>query len=125
MAVVAKLGSGDPTRVGRQRRHTRVRKKVRGSAERPRMVVNRSARHLFVQIVNDDESRTLVSASTMEEGVRGSGDKTAQAKQVGDLIADRAKSAGIGAVVFDRAGNRYTGRIAALADAAREGGLDF
>jgi len=122
MAVVAKLGSGDPTRVGRQRRHTRVRKKVR---ERPRMVVNRSARHLFVQIVNDDESRTLASASTMEEGVRGSGDKTAQAKQVGGLIADRAKSAGIGAVVFDRAGNRYTGRIAALADAAREGGLDF
>ena len=125
MAVVAKLGSGDPIRVGRQRRHTRVRKKVRGSAERPRMVVNRSARHLFVQIVNDDESRTLASASTMEEGVRGSGDKTAQAKQVGGLIADRAKSAGIGAVVFDRAGNRYTGRIAALADAAREGGLDF
>lgn len=125
MAVVAKLGSGDPIRVGRQRRHTRVRKKVRGSADRPRMVVSRSARHLFVQIVNDDESRTLVSASTMEDGVRDSGDKTAQAKQVGGLIADRAKSAGIGAVVLDRAGNRYTGRIAALADAAREGGLDF
>ena len=113
------------TRVGRQRRHTRVRKKVRGSAERPRLVVSRSARHLFVQIVNDDEARTLASASTMEDGVRDSGDKTAQAKQVGGLIADRAKSAGIGAVVLARAGNRYTGRIAALADAAREGGLDF
>jgi large subunit ribosomal protein L18 len=89
-------------------------------------VVSKSARHIFVQLVDDDSARTLASASTMEDGVRETGgDKTAQAKQVGDLIADRAKSAGVTAVVMDRGGHRYTGRIAALADAARNGGLDF
>ncbi len=126
MAISTKLGSGDPTRVARQRRHNRVRKTIRGSSERPRLVVSKSARHIFVQLVDDDSARTLASASTMEDGVRETGgDKTAQAKQVGDLIADRAKSAGVTAVVMDRGGHRYTGRIAALADAARNGGLDF
>ncbi|MAT61389.1 MAG: 50S ribosomal protein L18 [Micrococcales bacterium] len=126
MAISTKLGSGDPTRVARQRRHNRVRKTIRGSSERPRLVVSKSARHVFVQLVDDDSARTLASASTMEDGVRETGgDKTAQAKQVGDLIADRAKSAGVTAVVMDRGGHRYTGRIAALADAARNGGLDF
>ncbi len=126
MAISTKLGSGDPTRVARQRRHNRVRKTIRGSSERPRLVVSKSARHIFVQLVDDDSARTLASASTMEDGVRETGgDKTAQAKQVGDLIADRAKSAGVTAVVMDRGGHRYAGRIAALADAARNGGLDF
>lgn len=126
MAISTKLGSGDPTRVARQRRHNRVRKTIRGSSERPRLVVSKSARHVFVQLVDDDSARTLASASTMEDDVRETGgDKTAQAKQVGDLIADRAKSAGVTAVVMDRGGHRYTGRIAALADAARNGGLDF
>jgi large subunit ribosomal protein L18 len=126
MAVVAKLGSGDPARTGRSRRHTRVRKKVRGSAQRPRLVVNRSARHIFAQIVDDTTARTLASASTMEADVRtAEGDKTAHAKLVGQRLAQRAKDAGIEAVVFDRGGNRYVGRVAALADGARDGGLDF
>ncbi len=126
MAISTKLGSGDPTRVARQRRHNRVRKNVRGTSARPRLVVSKSARHIFVQVVDDDSARTLVSASTMEDDVRkAGGDKTAQAKKVGDLIAERAKSAGVSAVVMDRGGHRYTGRIAALADAARDGGLDF
>ncbi|GGS80493.1 50S ribosomal protein L18 [Planobispora rosea] len=112
--------------VSRARRHTRVRKKVVGTAVRPRMVVNRSARHLFVQIVDDAQGHTLVSASTMESALRtADGAKTDKAKQVGELLAQRAKAAGITAVVFDRGGNRYAGRIAALADSAREGGLEF
>ena len=95
MPVVTKLGSGDPSRVARKRRHTRVRKKVRGTAERPRMVVNRSARHLFVQVVDDREGRTLASASTMESDIRARrGDKTAAAKMVGERLAQRAKDAG-------------------------------
>jgi large subunit ribosomal protein L18 len=103
-----------------------VRKKVHGSPVRPRLVVFRSTRHIYVQIVDDTASRTLVSASTLDEGVRGSeGDKKKQAAAVGTLVAERAKAAGIDAVVFDRAGYRYHGRIAALADAAREGGLSF
>lgn len=126
MAVVAKLGSGDRARVARQRRHTRVRKKVRGTAQRPRLVVNRSARHLFAQIVDDTSARTLASASTMEAEVRDAdGDKTERARKVGERLAERAKAAGIDSVVFDRGGNRYVGRVAALADAARSGGLDF
>ena len=126
MPVVTKLGSGDPSRVARKRRHTRVRKKVRGTAARPRMVVNRSARHLFVQIVDDREGRTLASASSMEADIRGAeGDKTAAAKLVGERLAQRAKDAGIETIVFDRGGNKYHGRVAALADAAREGGLSF
>ncbi|MEU8192570.1 50S ribosomal protein L18 [Microbispora sp. NBC_01189] len=112
--------------VSRARRHNRVRKNVFGSTERPRLVVNRSTRHLFVQIVDDTQGHTLVSASTMDASLRGSeGDKTEKAKKVGELLAQRAKSAGITAVVFDRGGNRYAGRIAALADSAREGGLEF
>jgi large subunit ribosomal protein L18 len=108
----------------RVRRHLRVRKKVAGTAVRPRLVVNRSARHIFVQVVDDTVGRTLVSASTLDETVRSAeGDKTAKAKLVGALVAERAKNAGITAVVFDRGGYQYHGRVAALADSAREAGL--
>jgi len=111
---------------GRVRRHLRVRKKVAGTASRPRLVVNRSARHMFAQIVDDGAGRTLAAASTMEPAIRtAEGDKTAKARQVGELLARRAAEAGIAAVVFDRGGYRYHGRIAALADGAREGGLNL
>jgi large subunit ribosomal protein L18 len=111
---------------GRVRRHLRVRKKVIGSASRPRLVVNRSARHVLAQIVDDSVGRTLVSASTMDPAIRAAeGDKTAKARQVGEQLARRAAEAGIVAVVFDRGGYRYHGRIAALADGAREGGLQL
>ena len=110
----------------RSRRHIRVRKKVSGSADRPRLVVTRSSRHVFVQVVDDYAGHTLASASTMEADLRGAdGDKTAKAREVGRLVAARAKDAGVETVVFDRGGNRYHGRIAALADGAREGGLAF
>ena len=110
----------------RLRRQVRVRKKVSGTAERPRLVVTKSARHLFAQVIDDVAGKTLASASTMESDLRGSGDdKTAKAKTVGGLLAERAKAAGVESVVFDRAGNKYHGRIAALADGAREGGLGF
>src|ERR671932_759222 len=113
-------------RVSRLRRHTRLRKRVAGTPERPRLVVNRSSRHIHVQVVDDSAGRTLAAASTMDASIRGGeGDKSAQARRVGALIAERAKAAGITAVVFDRGGNRYAGRIAALAEGAREGGLDF
>ena len=113
-------------RVSRLRRHTRLRKRVNGTPERPRLVVNRTSRHIHVQVVDDTAGRTLVSASTMDASLRSAdGDKSALARQVGALVAERAKAAGISAVVFDRGGNRYAGRIAALADGAREGGLDF
>src|SRR3954470_20098945 len=113
-------------RVSRLRRHNRLRKRVSGTPERPRLVVNRSARHIHVQLVDDTAGRTLASASTMDASLRSAeGDKSALARQVGSLIADRAKAAGVTAVVLDRGGNRYAGRIAALADGAREGGLDF
>ena len=126
MAVATKLGSGSRTRVARSRRHLRVRKKVSGTPARPRMVVNRSTRHMFVQVVDDTTGTTLASASTMEADLRvADGDKSAKAKQVGALVADRAKAAGIDTVVFDRGGNKYTGRVAALADGAREAGLAF
>ena len=121
-----KLGSGSKTVVGRKRRHVRVRKKVSGTAERPRLVVTRSARHLVAQVVDDTKGHTLASASTMEGDVRtASADKTAKARKVGQLLAERAKQAGVEAVVFDRGGNKYHGRVAALAEGAREGGLDF
>ena len=108
----------------RSRRHIRVRKKVMGSAERPRLIVNRSARHTFVQLIDDGSGRTVASASTLDEAIRGSdGDKTAKARQVGTLLAERATAAGVSAAVFDRGGWAYHGRIAALADAVREGGL--
>jgi large subunit ribosomal protein L18 len=107
-----------------KRRHTRVRKKVVGTAARPRLVVTRSTRHVFVQVIDDAAGHTLASASTMEADLRGSADdKSAKAKQVGQLVAERAKAAGIEAVVFDRGGNRYAGRVAAIADGAREAGL--
>jgi large subunit ribosomal protein L18 len=113
-------------RVSRLRRHNRLRKRVSGTPERPRLVVKRSSRHIHVQVVDDTVGRTVVSASTMDSSLRGTdGDKSALARKVGVLVAERAKAAGISAVVFDRGGNRYAGRIAALADGAREGGLDF
>jgi large subunit ribosomal protein L18 len=115
-----------PKAAARLRRQVRGRKKLHGSAERPRLVVTRSNRHLFVQVVDDLAGKTLASASTMEADVRGlEGDKSAKARKVGELIADRAKSAGVDTVVFDRSGNKYHGRVAALADGAREGGLAF
>jgi len=114
------------SQVARIRRHFRVRKKVTGSAERPRLVVSRSTRHLFAQIVDDTKQVTLASASTMEADLRqDSGDKTKKARKVGQLLADRAKAKGISAVVFDRGGNRFHGRVAALAEGAHENGLDF
>ncbi|HEY7857741.1 MAG TPA: 50S ribosomal protein L18 [Candidatus Nanopelagicales bacterium] len=126
MAVVAKLGTGTKRSVAIKRRHTRVRKKVTGTPVRPRLVVTRSSRHLFVQVVDDTVGKTLAYASTMEADVRAlSADKTTKAKKVGELVADRAKGAGVDAVVFDRGGNKYHGRVAALADGAREGGLTF
>jgi large subunit ribosomal protein L18 len=110
----------------RLRRQMRGRKKISGTAERPRLVVTRSTKHISVQVVDDLVGRTLAYASTMEADVRTvEGDKTAKARRVGELVAERAKAAGVEGVVFDRAGNRYHGRIAALADAAREGGLAF
>jgi large subunit ribosomal protein L18 len=108
----------------RIRRHIRVRKNISGTTVRPRLVVNRSARHIFVQIVDDTVGRTLASASTLDPTIRGAeGDKTAKAKLVGALVAERAKAAGIDAVVFDRGGHAYHGRVAAVADSAREAGL--
>jgi large subunit ribosomal protein L18 len=110
----------------RVRRHVRGRKRINGTSQRPRLVVSRSSRHLFVQIVDDSARRTVVSASTMEADLRSfDGDKTAKAKRVGELIADRAKAAGIEAVVFDRGGNKYHGRVAAIADGARQAGLSL
>jgi large subunit ribosomal protein L18 len=110
----------------RLRRQIRGRKKIQGSAERPRLVVTRSSKHMVAQIVDDLQGHTIVSASTMEADLRGhDGDKTAKAKRVGELVADRAKAAEVGTVVFDRAGNKYAGRVAAVADGAREGGLEF
>ncbi len=126
MAVATKLGSGSRTRVARSRRHLRVRKKVSGTSMRPRMVVNRSTRHLFVQVVDDTTGTTLAWASTMEPDLRASSqDKTAKARTVGENLAARSKSAGIETVVFDRGGNKYHGRVAALADGARDAGLAF
>ena len=124
MAVTVKRG---PSRAAaRLRRQVRARKKISGTAERPRLVVSRSTRHLFVQVVDDSVGKTVVCASTMEAGLRTfDGDKTAKAKKVGELVAQRAKDAGIGAVVFDRGGNKYHGRVAAIADGAREGGLSL
>ena len=110
----------------RARRHTRLRKKIVGTAVRPRLVVTRSARHVFVQVVDDALGRTLASASTLEDDMRVfDGDKSAKAKKVGELVAERAKKAGIESVVFDRGGNRFAGRVAAIADGAREAGLSL
>ncbi len=108
----------------RSRRHARVRKSITGTAQRPRLVVTRSLRHVVAQVVDDTAGRTLVSASSIEADLRAlSGDKTAKARRVGELVAERARAAGIDAVVFDRGGNQYHGRVAAVADGARDSGL--
>ena len=110
----------------RQRRHLRVRKKIEGGPVRPRLVVTRSSRNMFAQLVDDVAGATLASASTLDASIRGTtGDKSAKARQVGALLAERASQAGITAAVFDRGGNAYHGRVAALAEGAREGGLDL
>ena len=121
-AFAPKIG----TNTARARRHLRVRKKISGTSQRPRLVVTRSARHVVAQVVDDGQGLTIASASSMEADVRGAGaDKTAKARKVGQLVAARAKQAGIESVVFDRGGNKYHGRVAALAEGAREGGLQF
>jgi large subunit ribosomal protein L18 len=127
MAISLRSGKHTSARVAsRLRRQVRGRKKVSGTAERPRLVVTRSSKHISVQVVDDLVGRTLASASTMEADVRSvEGDKSAKARRVGELVAERAKAAGVSSAVFDRAGNKYHGRVAALADAAREGGLAF
>ena len=127
MAISLKTGKHTHDRAAsRMRRQVRGRKKVAGTSERPRLVVTRSTKHITVQVVDDVAGKTLASASTMEADLRSfEGDKSAKAKKVGELVADRAKAAGVEGVVFDRAGNRYHGRVAALAEGAREGGLAF
>jgi large subunit ribosomal protein L18 len=127
MAIALRAGKHTASRTAsRLRRQVRGRKKVAGTPQRPRLVVTRSTKHITVQVVDDLAGRTLASASTMEADLRSlEADKTAKAKRVGELIAERAKAAGVEGVVFDRAGNRYHGRVAALADGAREGGLAF
>jgi large subunit ribosomal protein L18 len=127
MAISLSNNKHTATRIrSRLRRQVRGRKKISGTAERPRLVVTRSSKHITVQVVDDLVGKTLASASTMEADLRGfSGDKTAKAKKVGELVAERAKSAGVEGVVFDRAGNKYHGRVAALAEGAREAGLSF
>ena len=125
MAIGVKVRKGSATNA-RARRAFRVRKKVAGTASSPRLVVSLSSRHLFVQVFDDAQGKTLAYASTMETDLRADkGDKTAKSKAVGALIASRAKAAGVTTVVFDRAGNKYHGRIAAVADSARENGLEF
>jgi len=117
---------GTSKSAARGRRHARLRKKIVGSASTPRLVVTRSARHLFVQIVDDAQGHTLAYASTMEADLRAlTGDKSEKAKKVGELVGSRAKAAGVEKVVFDRGGNRYAGRVAAVADGAREAGLEL
>jgi large subunit ribosomal protein L18 len=127
MAYGVKIAKGKAYKgAALKRRHIRVRKRISGSPERPRLVVTRSNRHMVAQVIDDVAGHTLASASTLDTSIRGGeADKSAQAQQVGALVAERAKAAGIEAVVFDRGGNKYAGRIAALADAAREAGLRF
>jgi large subunit ribosomal protein L18 len=125
-AIIKGRRKSQHRRRARVRRHQRVRKHVSGSIERPRLAVFRSARHIYVQLIDDTTGRTIASASTLDASLRGATDnKTARAKAVGGLIAERAKAAGVTRVAFDRGGYMYHGRIAALADAAREGGLEF
>jgi large subunit ribosomal protein L18 len=119
-------GAGKGKDAARTRRHLRVRKKVTGTPERPRLVVTRSTRHMVAQLVDDTVGHTVACASTLEADLRGlPGDKTAKAKRVGELLAERARAKGVEAAVFDRGGNRYHGRVAAVADGAREGGLSL
>ncbi|WP_076264106.1 50S ribosomal protein L18 [Intrasporangium flavum] len=122
MAMIIKRGKSKAA--ARIRRQVRGRKKIAGTTARPRLVVSRSSRHLFVQVVDDTVGKTVAYASTMEADLRAfDGDKTAKAKKVGELVAARAKDAGVESVVFDRGGNKYHGRVAAIAEGAREGGL--
>ncbi|WP_043264890.1 50S ribosomal protein L18 [Streptomyces sp. CT34] len=127
MAYGVKIAKGNAyKRAAAKRRHIRIRKRISGTPERPRLVVTRSNRGIFAQVIDDIQGHTLASASTLDASIRGGeGDKSAQAQKVGALVAERAKAAGIEAVVFDRGGKQYAGRIAALADAAREAGLKF
>ncbi|WP_149184900.1 MULTISPECIES: 50S ribosomal protein L18 [unclassified Streptomyces] len=127
MAYGVKIAKGKAYKgAALKRRHIRIRKKVSGTPERPRLVVTRSNRGITAQVIDDIAGHTLASASTLDASIRGGeGDKSSKAKQVGQLVAERAKAAGVEAVVFDRGGNQYAGRIAALADAAREAGLKF
>ncbi len=127
MAIALKQSKNTTGRTAsRLRRQVRGRKRINGTTERPRLVVTRSARHITAQVVDDTVGRTLASASSMEADLRAlDGDKSAKAKRVGELLAERAKEAGVDSVVFDRAGHQYHGRVAALADGAREGGLAF
>ncbi|WP_152187627.1 50S ribosomal protein L18 [Georgenia satyanarayanai] len=121
---MALSGKGKGKNAARGRRHLRVRKKVSGTPERPRLVVTRSSRHMVAQLVDDTSGTTIASASTLEADLRASDDeKVAKARRVGELVAERAKAAGVEVAVFDRGGNRYHGRVAAVADGAREGGL--
>ena len=127
MAITLSIPKGlAPRQASLVRRQTRGRKKIAGTPDRPRLVVTRSSRHIVAQVIDDTRGLTLASASSMEADVRAaSGDKSAKAKTVGKLVADRAKAVGVEQVVFDRAGNKYHGRVAALADSAREAGLGF
>jgi large subunit ribosomal protein L18 len=110
----------------RQKRHQRIRLRLRGTPERPRLAVFRSLDHIYVQVIDDTSGRTLAAASTLDQQVKGAKQtKTEEAAVVGRLVAERAKTAGVERVVFDRAGFRYHGRIRSLAEAAREAGLDF
>ncbi|AZS72518.1 MULTISPECIES: 50S ribosomal protein L18 [Streptomyces] len=127
MAYGVKIAKGDAyKRAAAKRRHIRIRKRISGTPERPRLVVTRSNRGITAQVIDDIAGHTLASASSLDASIRGGeGDKSAQAQKVGSLVAERAKAAGVEAVVFDRGGKQYAGRIAALADAAREAGLKF
>ena len=124
MAYSIKRGKGNPRAIARKIRHQRVRKHISGTPERPRLVVTRSNRHMVAQVVDATIGHTLCAASTLEEAAKGvEGHKVGAARKVGELIAERAKALGIEAVVFDRGGNKYHGRVAAVAEGAREGGL--
>jgi len=125
--VIMAIGiRGKSKSAAKARRHNRLRKKITGTEVRPRLAVTRSSRHVFVQVIDDAKGHTLASASTMEADLRSfDGDKTAKARRVGELLAERAKAAGVEAVVFDRGGSKYAGRVAAIADGAREGGLNL
>jgi large subunit ribosomal protein L18 len=123
IAINRRVKRGDKA-AARSRRHLRVRKRISGTTQRPRLVVSRSLRHMVAQVVDDTTGHTIASASSMESDLRSlDGDKTAKARRVGEIVAERAKAAGVDAVVFDRGGNRYHGRVAAVADGARESGL--
>ncbi|NDL57594.1 50S ribosomal protein L18 [Phytoactinopolyspora mesophila] len=125
IAINGRVRRGDKASA-RARRHLRVRKKVNGTAQRPRLVVSRSLRHMVAQVVDDTTGHTIASASSMEADLRAlEGDKRAKARRVGELVGERAKAAGVESVVFDRGGNRYHGRVAAVADGARESGLEL